>query len=371
MNRASRGTWRLIGSSAAMVELRELIARLVGSDATLVIQGESGSGKEVVARLLHSRSPRGNAPFVPINCGAIPPDLLESELFGHRRGAFTGALADRRGRFEMAHGGTLFLDEIGDMPLPMQVKLLRVLQERYVEPVGAAQGFPVDVRVIAATHRDLEAEVAAGRFREDLFFRLNVIPVRVPPLRERIEDLPELIRFFSRAYAPVEQNPTRFEECVLQRLRRYDWPGNVRELGNLVQRFTVLFPGESISFHRVPGHLWPQRLRELQGARAQRVVETESTAREGEELLEEAEGASMDPPLDPVTESVMLAQGWSELLPQGLDLRGHLAGVETRIIERALELSRGNVSGAARLLKIRRTTLSEKISKYGIGTTHY
>ena len=189
-----------LGKSAGAVNIRQLLAKVAPTDATVLINGESGTGKELIARTLHDWSDRRGGHFVPINCGAIPKELLESELFGHRKGSFTGASADRIGRFELAHGGTIFLDEIGDMPMEMQVKLLRVLQERTVEAVGGAKPVPVDVRVVAATHRDLEAEIAAGRFREDLFYRLNVLPVFIPPLRERTEDVPDLLNFYASKY---------------------------------------------------------------------------------------------------------------------------------------------------------------------------
>ena len=209
----------------------------------MLVLGESGTGKEVVSRAIHQRSPRRDGPFVAINCGAIPADLLESELFGHEKGAFTGALTARKGRFEMAEGGTLLLDEIGDMSLPMQVKLLRVLQERSFERVGGNQTIRCNVRVVAATHRDLETRIAEGKFREDLFYRLNVFPIEVPALRERREDLPALVETIAAQLARTGRGEVRFTPEALQALSSYEWPGNVRELTNLVERLAVLHPG--------------------------------------------------------------------------------------------------------------------------------
>ena len=250
----------LVGASPAVESLRALIDQVAQSSATLLIRGESGTGKEVVARLVHAQSARADAPFVPVNCGAIPADLLESELFGHRKGAFTGALADRLGRFQLAHGGTLFLDEIGDMPAYMQVKLLRVLQEREVEPVGGSAPEAVDVRVVAATHRDLEQAVAEGAFREDLYYRLNVIPVAVPALRERLDDLPLLTEYLAALHAQPDADPLTLSEGFMALLARHDWPGNVRELSNLLQRFSTLYPGACLEPQNVPPSLFPQGL---------------------------------------------------------------------------------------------------------------
>ncbi|HBK44889.1 MAG TPA: sigma-54-dependent Fis family transcriptional regulator, partial [Xanthomonadaceae bacterium] len=216
------------GNSEAVVRLRRLIDQVAAFDTTVLVLGESGTGKEVVARAIHQQSPRRDGPFVAINCGAIPADLLESELFGHEKGAFTGALSARKGRFEMAEGGTLLLDEIGDMSLPMQVKLLRVLQERSFERVGGGQTIRCNVRVIAATHRNLESRIGEGQFREDLFYRLNVFPIEMPALRERADDLPVLVRTIAAQLARTGRGEVRFADEALQALRSYDWPGNVR-----------------------------------------------------------------------------------------------------------------------------------------------
>ena len=224
----------LVGNSRSIRGVRKLIEQVANSDANVLILGESGTGKEVVARNLHYNSNRREKPFVPVNCGAIPPDLLESELFGHEKGAFTGAISSRLGRFEMAKGGTLFLDEIGDMPLAMQVKLLRVLQERVFERVGSNKSIPADIRIIAATHHDLEKEIADGRFREDLYYRLNVFPIDMPPLRDRVEDIPLLINELITRMEHEQRGSVRFTTTAIAALCEYPWTGNVRELSNLI-----------------------------------------------------------------------------------------------------------------------------------------
>ena len=226
----------LVGSSRAIQNVRKLIQQVADSDANVLILGESGTGKEVVARNLHYYSSRRDKPFVPVNCGAIPGDLLESELFGHQKGAFTGAINDRQGRFEMAEGGTLFLDEIGDMSLQMQVKILRVLQERTFERVGSNQSISSDVRIIAATHRNLEAAIEKGEFREDLFYRLNVFPIEMPSLAERLEDIPLLVNELVRRIEYEKRGSVRLSPGAIYALCQYNWPGNVRELANLVER---------------------------------------------------------------------------------------------------------------------------------------
>ena len=231
----------IIGESGRMQEALSLVHRVAGSDATVLIQGESGTGKELIAKAIHYASPRASGPLVKVNCAALPESLLESELFGHEKGAFTGALASRQGRFELAHGGTLFLDEVGDLPLHLQVKLLRVLQEREFERVGSSRPIAVDVRLIAATHRDLAAGMKAGQFRDDLYYRLNVVTIVVPPLRERREDIPPLIDHFVRKFAEANRKPLAgLTPAARDLLLRYDYPGNVRELENLIERAVVL-----------------------------------------------------------------------------------------------------------------------------------
>lgn len=338
------------GTSASVQGLRRMIDQVAPFDTTVLILGESGSGKEVAARAIHQRSARRDGPFVAINCGAIPAELLESELFGHEKGAFTGALSARKGRFEMAEGGTLLLDEIGDMSLPMQVKLLRVLQERCFERVGGNQSIKCDVRVIAATHRNLEARIGDGQFREDLFYRLNVFPIDMPSLRERREDLPELVRTIAAQLARNGRGEIRFAGEALDVLAGYAWPGNVRELSNLVERLAVLNPGGLVRVQDLP-----QRYRDHLGQDAPLPTETVVTAPQ--------------PVAVAITEA--LAAGPAEddgahLPEDGLDLRDHMARIELGLIREALERSEGVVAHAAQLLGLRRTTLAEKLRKYGI-----
>ena len=365
----------LIGTSQAMASIRRLIAAVAPSPATVLVTGESGTGKELIARALHEQSDRARGRFVALNCGAIPKELIESELFGHRKGSFTGALVDRVGRFELAHGGTLFLDEIGDLALDMQVKLLRVLQERVVDPVGAAQPVPVDVRVIAATHRDLESEVSAGRFREDLYYRLNVLPIASPPLRERCDDIPELLAFYAQRFARSGTSPISFREDTLVALQSYDWPGNVRELSNLMDRFSTLFPARLIALQEIPDPLLPRGLRASKAA-------LQAAQEYRDESAEEALGVMPDmvalggleasaPGLSEVEVSdveaiVGLAQGMDILPPEGTSLKDRVAELERRLIKQALERSAGNVSQTARLLNMQRTTLFEKLNKYDL-----
>jgi len=242
-----RAQHEIVGSSKPVGHLIERIEKVAPTGARVLITGENGSGKELVARAIHALSPRAQAPFVEVNCAAIPSELIESELFGHMKGSFTGAIGDRPGKFEMADGGTLFLDEIGDMSPAAQAKVLRALQEGVISRVGSGQVRPVDVRVIAATNKDLTAEIAAGRFREDLLYRLNVVPIEVPPLRERRGDIRQLVQHFTTELAQRGGLPAReFEESALQRLEAHEWPGNIRELRNAVERLLILAAGSTV-----------------------------------------------------------------------------------------------------------------------------
>lgn len=356
-------TQMIIGSSRVISELRALISQAASSDASVLILGESGTGKELVARALHTESIRSKANFVPVNCGAIPGELLESELFGHKRGAFTGAISDRTGRFELAHQGTLFLDEIGDMPLEMQVKLLRVLQEQKVDPVGSTKSIDVNVRIVAATHRNLDDYIRDGEFREDLYYRLNVIPVILPSLRERQEDIPELLQFYLERHAHNGQ-VSRFDGALTDALCHYAWPGNIRELVNLVHRLCCFFPGQNIGLAQIPASLLPKGIAEY-GASSKIGFDRQSP-QQSELDLTIYDGGD-----NPVEDIILRAQGGLEPSPaqlprDGLNLKNHLAEIEKQLIEDALAKCGGNVSQSARLLNLQRTTLIEKINKYAI-----
>ncbi|AKC87986.1 sigma-54 dependent transcriptional regulator [Pseudoxanthomonas suwonensis] len=339
------------GNSPAVQRLRRMIGQVAPFDTTVLVLGESGTGKEVAARAIHQQSARRDGPFVAINCGAIPPDLLESELFGHEKGAFTGALSARKGRFEMAEGGTLLLDEIGDMSMPMQVKLLRVLQERSFERVGGNQTIKCNVRVVAATHRNLEDRIADGQFREDLFYRLNVFPIEMPALRERTADLPALVETIAGQLARTGRGEVRFAAEALATLAGYAWPGNVRELTNLVERLAVLNPGGLVRLEDLPARY---RAHIPAGAVPAPLVTPVVAATPATPATTPAPAAAAA--VDPAT----------TLPEEGLDLREHIARIELQLIREALERSQGVVAHAAQLLGLRRTTLVEKLRKYGI-----
>ncbi len=307
----------LIAASSEMKRIIQLVRKVSQSDITVLLTGESGSGKEIIARAIHMNSSRKDHPFITVNCAAIPENLLESELFGHVKGAFTGALKDRKGKFELANGGTLFLDEIGDLKPELQAKLLRVLQEREVEPVGSETRIPVDVRIISATHQDLKQLVAQGRFREDLYYRINVMNIHIPPLRKRKADIPLLIQYFIQKYAPDQSRQWRIDAQALQVLEMYDWPGNVRELENVIQRAVLLADAPVITLDVLP----------------EVIVQKDAT---------------------PFSQ---------ESKPTSLNIEDHLRW----LIEQALQQSGGNQSRAAELLGIPRHKLLYQMKKLGIG----
>jgi sigma-54 specific flagellar transcriptional regulator A len=342
------------GTSSAIQQVNRLIRLVAPFDSNVLILGESGTGKEVVARAIHDASARRTRPFVPINCGAIPSELLESELFGHEKGAFTGALAARKGRFEIAEGGTIFLDEIGDMNPTMQVKLLRVLQERVFERVGSCTSQRCNVRIIAATHRNLEDAIARGSFREDLFYRLNVVPVEMPPLRERCEDLPLLIADLAERIGGAGRTRVQFTAAAVDALKRYRWPGNVRELGNLIERLAIQCGARPVG----TGDL-PPRYRPADWIPDAPEDPTEDPPAPGPELAAEDASAVLEP---------RFADALLEAIPAGFDLRAHLESIEQGLITRAMHASDGTVAHAARLLGLRRTTLVEKLRKYSLIT---
>lgn len=334
----------LVGTSREIQHVREMMAQVADKDVSVLITGESGTGKEVVARNLHYNSPRRDKPFVPVNCGAIPAELLESELFGHEKGAFTGAINSRAGRFEMAEGGTLFLDEIGDMPLNMQVKILRVLQERCFERVGSNKTQPVDVRIIAATHRNLEQMIEENTFREDLFYRLNVFPIELPSLKERAEDIPLLINELVSRMESEQRGSIRFNSAAIMSLCQHEWSGNVRELANLVERMAITHPYGVIGVQDLP-----LKYRHVD------VVEEEFA-----QASSRAAGTGSG-----VAGAGYVSMNDTPLLPeQGIDLREYITNLEMSLIQQALNDCGGVVARAADKLCVRRTTLVEKMRKY-------
>ena len=335
----------LVGTSRAVQHVRQMMQQVADTEASVLILGESGTGKEVVARNLHYHSKRRQGPFVPVNCGAIPAELLESELFGHEKGAFTGAITARSGRFELAEGGTLFLDEIGDMPLPMQVKLLRVLQERTFERVGSNRTQSADVRIIAATHKNLEKMIEEGTFREDLYYRLNVFPIEMAPLRERVEDIPLLMNELISRMEHEKRGSIRFNSAAIMSLCRHDWPGNVRELANLVERMAIMHPYGVIGVMELP-----KKFRHVDD-------DDEQYATSLNEEMEER--AAISAPM-------VVPEAQAMLPVEGLDLKEYLGNLEQGLIHQALEGAGGVVARAAERLRIRRTTLVEKMRKYGM-----
>ncbi|MBT7610188.1 MAG: sigma-54-dependent Fis family transcriptional regulator [Bacteriovoracaceae bacterium] len=317
----------MIGRSNKMKVVFDRVQRVAASDSTVLIGGPSGTGKELIANAIHKLSNRMSQSMISVNCGAIPAELLESELFGHEKGAFTGAISSRKGRFELANKGSIFLDEIGDMPLLLQVKLLRVLQNRVIERVGSSETTPIDVRIITATHRDLEEAVTAGDFREDLYYRLNVIPIKIPPLCARREDIPLLISYFLSRFVSADlRNNVEFSSDALDMLVGYDWPGNVRELENLMERLVILKGGATIEVEDLP----------------KKFLQNTSFENNTADLL--------------------------QLPEDGMNLKSVLSNIEESLIMQALDKTGGNKNQASKLLHLNRTTLIEKMKKKGMNT---
>lgn len=410
-----RGTLikRLVGRSDAMCIVRRLIEQVAPTDANVLILGESGTGKEVVARAIHDLSNRSKKPFVPVNCGAIPGELLESELFGHEKGAFTGAFATREGRFELAEGGTLFLDEIGDMPFQMQVKLLRVLQERTFTRVGSNKIITANVRVIAATHQNLEKMVQENRFREDLFYRLNVFPIETPPLRERTDDIPLLIQELVNRHGKEQHTTIRFTQRAMLMLMQNEWKGNVRELSNLVERLLILHPNEVVDISDLPGKYHGDKVANDPVAEREALLEAFTAPDEFDSAddfngLDDsslmstvpnafsaknasskaaanaaaaasssvvvpspepngAKGKGDLPDLPVIRDEADMAEAFvPRLSPDGVNLKDMITDIEISMIKQALEQTNGVVAKAAETLGLRRTTLIEKMKKYGL-----
>ncbi|MDR0549830.1 MAG: sigma-54 dependent transcriptional regulator [Deltaproteobacteria bacterium] len=382
----------MIGQSRELLKVFRLIEKVAVSDATVMIQGESGTGKELIARAIHQTSPRRDKPLIPVNCGAIPEELLEAEFFGHEKGAFTGAIRERAGRFEMAEGGTIFLDEIGDMSPKLQVKLLRVLQEREFERVGGQKAIAVDIRVITATNLDLPKAVAEGRFREDLFYRLNVIPLLIPPLRERAEDIPLLIDYFLQRLQKTRGSMVKgIDPKTLEILVGYRWPGNIRELENLLERMVILAEGEILTNEDLPPRLLeksqkPNPLPKLAAFLEPTAPQNFLTANDLPSKIEKEAGDSSGPttaqnfailkpepkslPTSPNLAFENLDQNLRNLITplitfpdEPVDLSSLTAKYEETLIEAALKLSGGVKNEAARRLSINRTTLVEKLRK--------
>jgi DNA-binding NtrC family response regulator len=339
-----RGRFRLIGESSAIKQIYGVVEKVANTPSTVLITGESGTGKELIARALHENSSRHGGPFIKINCAAIPKTLMESELFGYEKGAFTGAVGAKPGRFELAHGGTLFLDEIGEIPIEMQVKLLRVLQESEFERVGGIKTIKVDVRLVTATNRDLLQEIGAGAFREDLFYRLNVVPIHIPPLRERREDIPLLVEhFIAKFNERLRKQIEGIEEAAIERLVAHPWPGNIRELENLMERTVLFCEGPQIRVSDLPpeiGHLAPVSLSHLPPVTMPVVADEAARATPSAEAL--------------------AASSLKEAV------RVQTERVERELIQRALDETGGNVTQAARKLKISRKSLQTKMKEFGL-----
>lgn len=355
----SDDTQGLIGSTPAMLSLRKQITKLARSQAPIYISGESGSGKELVARMIHEKGPHGVAPFIPVNCGAIPSELMESEFFGHVKGSFTGAVSDKEGLFQAANGGTLFLDEVADLPLPMQVKLLRGIQEKAIRPVGGQQEIPVDVRILSATHRDLATEVEKGTFRQDLYYRINVIELKVPSLRERLDDVPaladELLRRISVDY---KSDVPEIKIDAMDRLKTYHFPGNVRELTNILERAFTLCENNVIRTEDLslsPAETSPRPT----SSTAAIPAPTSAFATDNGENIEAGMRREQEPEIDEDLEA-----GANPALPEDADnLESYLEGIEKNVIVEALEATRWNKTAAAKKLGITFRALRYRLKK--------
>lgn len=363
-------TGEIIGQSTTLSEVFRILAKVAPTDSTVLVTGESGTGKELLVRALHCQSERCEKPFVPINCGAIPHELLESELFGHEKGAFTHAIRTKPGRFELAEGGTIFLDEIGEMDFTLQVKILRVLQEKEIERVGGTGPRKVDVRVIAATNRDLEKEVQQGRFREDLYYRLNVIPLHLPPLREREHDILLLANHFLGRFCQRKHRPCLcLTHDAARVLLAYPWPGNVRELENFMERLSILTDGDEVSLADLPAKI----LDAVPNIADLPPLENNPT---GLPLREEMEKAVPAPTLASAQALVHSAEPgftWptlGDLKIHNMGLKDFLDTIELRLLDEALNVSDGVKNQAAELLGIKRTTLIEKLKKNTAAHTH-
>ena len=362
----------IIGQSTSLAEVFKVLGKVAPTDSTVLVTGESGTGKELLVRALHANSRRADKPFVPINCGAIPKELLESELFGHEKGAFTHAIRSRQGRFEMADGGTIFLDEIGEMELSLQVKILRVLQEKEIERVGGTGCKKVDVRIVAATNRDLEVEVAAGRFREDLYYRLNVIPLHLPPLRQRGNDVLLLARYFLNHFCTKKaRDPMLLDETTRRILAAYSWPGNVRELENFMERLSILVDGDTVCMDDLPHKildqvgdvsLLPPVVEDIPVCEPEAEPLAEPTADDGVEQAP-APVPQVEAAMPVAANGAFVWPNLGVLTAQGQNLKDFLDAVESRLIDEALAKAEGVKNQAAELLGIKRTTLIEKLKK--------
>jgi len=369
----------IIGDSESMAEIKSMVATYSKSDASVLIVGDTGTGKELVSKAIHLNSHRKHKPFQAINCGAIPAQFLESELFGHKKGAFTGSISDRKGRFELADQGTLFLDEIGDMPLELQVKLLRVLEDGVVQPLGGGET-KVDVRIVAATHRKLEEMMSQGKFREDLFYRLNVLPIKIPSLCQRTNDIPILIEHLAKKFSN-QKKPISFTPESLDVLQHHKWPGNVRELANFVHRFTTLLPESQIDLFSINTQFLDTEIRLLIANRANTeqssfdflsykesanevVINNKINQRNFVSNNVEADRKKFE--MDDFEDIIALSENLEFIPEKGIQAKNILNKLEEEFIKKALIQTSGNVSKASKLLCLGRTTLIQKIEKYNI-----